>query len=136
MPEQNALIYTINLLWSHSLREDTSKYLMCGLSAYCPTKLELHNIVIIVTWVALYELPQSDLILQYRLSPKKMVNFKRQLMRYDTTYIIRHSRLPAGNALWVCQNFFFFFFFFFFILPPPRFPDDNFWPPSRTAPEF
>ena len=28
--------------------------------------------------------------------------------------IIRHSRLPAGNALWVCQNFFFFFFFSFF----------------------
>ena len=27
--------------------------------------------------------------------------------------IIRHSRLPAGNALWFCQNFFFFFFFFF-----------------------
>ena len=23
---------------------------------------------------------------------------------------IRHSRLPAGNALWFCQNFFFFFF--------------------------
>ena len=30
------------------------------------------------------------------------------------TGIIRHSRLPAGNALWVCQNFFFFFFSFFF----------------------
>ena len=30
--------------------------------------------------------------------------------------LIRHSRLPAGNALWVCQNFFFFFFFFFFFL--------------------
>ena len=28
--------------------------------------------------------------------------------------LIRHSRLPAGNALWVCQNFFFFFFFSFF----------------------
>ena len=27
--------------------------------------------------------------------------------------IIRHSRLPAGNALWFCQNFLFFFFFFF-----------------------
>ena len=27
---------------------------------------------------------------------------------------IRHSRLPAGNALWFCQNFFFFFFFFFY----------------------
>ena len=26
----------------------------------------------------------------------------------------RHSRLPAGNALWFCQNFFFFFFFSFF----------------------
>ena len=26
-------------------------------------------------------------------------------------YIIRHSRLPAGNALWFCQNFLFFFFF-------------------------
>ena len=49
------------------------------------------------------------------------------------TEIIRHSRLPAGNALWFCQNF---LFLFFFILPPPRFPDDNFWPPSRTAPEF
>ena len=31
---------------------------------------------------------------------------------------------------------FFFYFYLFFILPPPRFPDDNFWPPSRTAPEF
>ena len=51
--------------------------------------------------------------------------------------LIRHSRLPAGNALWFCQNYFFLFFFhFFFLLPPPRFPDDNFWPPSRTAPEF
>ena len=29
-------------------------------------------------------------------------------------YVIRHSRLPAGNALWVCQNHFFFLFFFFF----------------------
>ena len=28
--------------------------------------------------------------------------------------IIRHSRLPAGNALWFCQNFFFFLFFFLF----------------------
>ena len=32
--------------------------------------------------------------------------------------IIRHSRLPAGNALWFCQNFLFFLFlfslFFFF----------------------
>ena len=46
--------------------------------------------------------------------------------------IIRHSRLLAGNALWFCQNL----FLFFFILPPPRFPDDNFWPPGRTAPEF
>ena len=27
--------------------------------------------------------------------------------------LIRHSRLPAGNALWFCQNVFFFFFFFF-----------------------
>ena len=27
--------------------------------------------------------------------------------------VIRHSRLPAGNALWVCQNFFFLFYFFF-----------------------
>ena len=24
--------------------------------------------------------------------------------------LIRHSRLPAGNALWFCQNFFFVFF--------------------------
>ena len=31
-----------------------------------------------------------------------------------TGRLIRHSRLPAGNALWVCQNFFFFSFFFFF----------------------
>ena len=30
----------------------------------------------------------------------------------------------------------FLFFIYFFILPPPRFPDDNFWPPSRTAPEL
>ena len=29
-----------------------------------------------------------------------------------TLKLIRHSRLPAGNALWFCQNFFFFFFFF------------------------
>ena len=42
--------------------------------------------------------------------------------------IIRHS--PPG------MPYGFFFFFFFFILPPPRFPDDNFWPPSRTVPEF
>ena len=28
------------------------------------------------------------------------------------------------------------FIFFLLLLPPPRFPDDNFWPPSRTAPEF
>ena len=27
---------------------------------------------------------------------------------------IRHSRLPAGNALWFCQNFFFILFNFFF----------------------
>ena len=51
-------------------------------------------------------------------------------------YVIRHSRLPAGNALWFCQNFLFLFiylfFFIFFILPPPRFPDDNFWPPSQN----
>ena len=26
--------------------------------------------------------------------------------------LIRHSRLPAGNALWFCQNFLFLFFFF------------------------
>ena len=51
------------------------------------------------------------------------------------TQIIRHSRLPAGNALWFCQNFI-LFYVFIFLLPPPRFPDDNFWPPSRTAPEF
>ena len=25
--------------------------------------------------------------------------------------VIRHSRLPAGNALWFCQNFFIFLFF-------------------------
>ena len=34
---------------------------------------------------------------------------------YDVIYLfplVRHSRLPAGNALWVCQNFFFFFLFF------------------------
>ena len=29
-------------------------------------------------------------------------------------HVIRHSRLPAGNALWVCQNFFYFFLFIFF----------------------
>ena len=28
--------------------------------------------------------------------------------------VIRHSRLPAGNALWFCQNFFFILFFFLF----------------------
>ena len=38
---------------------------------------------------------------------------------YVADIVIRHSRLPAGNALWFCQ-------IFFFILPPPRFPDDNF----------
>ena len=27
--------------------------------------------------------------------------------------LIRHSRLPAGNALWFCQNFYLFFLFFF-----------------------
>ena len=32
--------------------------------------------------------------------------------------------------------FFILFLFIFFLLPPPRFPDDNFCPPSRTAPEF
>ena len=32
--------------------------------------------------------------------------------------------------------FFLFFFFLFFILPPSRFPDDNFWPPRQTVPEF
>ena len=59
--------------------------------------------------------------------------------------LIRHSPLPAGNALWFCQNFLFFlfllffsFFFLFliFILPPPRFPDDNFWLPSRPLQNF
>ena len=40
---------------------------------------------------------------------------------------IRHSRLPAGNALWFCQNIIIFYFFYlFFLRPPPRFPDDNF----------
>ena len=29
--------------------------------------------------------------------------------------IIRHYRLPAGNALWFCQNFFFFYLFFLFL---------------------
>ena len=28
-------------------------------------------------------------------------------------HVIRHSRHPAGNALWVCQNFLFFFIFIF-----------------------
>ena len=28
--------------------------------------------------------------------------------------VVRHSRLPAGNALWFCQNFLFIYFFFFF----------------------
>ena len=28
--------------------------------------------------------------------------------------IFRHSRLPAGNALWFCQNFFIIFFLLFF----------------------
>ena len=28
--------------------------------------------------------------------------------------IIRHSRLPAGNALWFCQNYYYFFLFFLF----------------------
>ena len=30
--------------------------------------------------------------------------------------LIRHSRLPAGNALWFCQNLLLFFFYFFFFL--------------------
>ena len=28
--------------------------------------------------------------------------------------LIRHSRLPAGNALWFCQNFLFLFLFIYF----------------------
>ena len=28
--------------------------------------------------------------------------------------VIRHFRLPTGNALWFCQNLFFYFFFLFF----------------------
>ena len=39
----------------------------------------------------------------------------------DSDSVIRHS-------LWFLSEF--------FLLPPPRFPNDNFWPPSRTAPEF
>ena len=34
----------------------------------------------------------------------------------DTNLLIRHSRLPAGNALWFCQIFYFFLFFFYFII--------------------
>ena len=30
-------------------------------------------------------------------------------------HVVRHSRLPAGNALWFCQNLFFFSFFFLFL---------------------
>ena len=32
----------------------------------------------------------------------------------STTCIIRHSRLPAGNALWFCQIYFLFLSFLFF----------------------
>ena len=42
-------------------------------------------------------------------------NFFSKIFEVDGYFgIIRHSRLPAGNALWFCQNFFFFFFFFLF----------------------
>ena len=33
---------------------------------------------------------------------------------YDAKSVIRHSRLPAGNALWFCQNFFIYILFFLF----------------------
>ena len=49
--------------------------------------------------------------------------------RVVSCHVIRHSRLPGFVRI-------FFYLFYFFILPPSRFPDDNFWPPSRTAPEF
>ena len=41
-------------------------------------------------------------------------HFRVSKMPPKPSCIVRHSRLPAGNALWVCQNFFFFFSFFFF----------------------
>ena len=40
--------------------------------------------------------------------------YKHTFRPWAMSNIIRHSRLPAGNALWFCQNFLFFFFFFFF----------------------
>ena len=84
----------------------------------------------------------SDLWCNNRLDPAHNNKPRQQrclsLSWNRSSTIIRHSRLPAGNALWFCQNIFYFiyFYFFVFLLPPPRFPDDNFWPPSRTAPEF
>ena len=46
--------------------------------------------------------------------------------------IIRYS--PPGMPYGFVRIF--ILFFIVFILLPPRFPDDNFWPPRRTVPEF
>ena len=43
--------------------------------------------------------------------------------------------IPRRECLMVLSEFY-FFYLIFFILPLPRFPDDNFWPPSRIVPEF
>ena len=40
------------------------------------------------------------------------LDYQRKMLLF--AFVIRHSRLPAGNALWFCQKFFLFFFFFFF----------------------
>ena len=46
-------------------------------------------------------------------------------------HFVRHS--PPGMPYGFVRII---IFYLFFILPPPRFLDDNFWPPSRTVPEF
>ena len=38
-----------------------------------------------------------------------LINFSHHSTR-KSCMVIRHSRLPAGNALWFCQNFYFLFF--------------------------
>ena len=36
------------------------------------------------------------------------------LKAFRSYRLVRHSRLPAGNALWFCQNLYFILFYFFF----------------------
>ena len=54
---------------------------------------------------------QDEQIWRPRITlPTTSIQFK----KFRHTTIIRHSRLPAGNALWVCQNFIFYFIFFIY----------------------